>query len=144
MYCWCPYSSSFKFVCILVYLVQTFDLVLCWWQKVDTCHCSRASPTTKRSKIEYRVMADTSNHILCNMYMKRVKLHSLPIHWYYSYENTLELLEVEISPQKKIHIFFSSLATCNKMLLHTSIMASHDAHNMNFKLLMVGLFLREN
>ncbi len=47
--------------------------------------------TTKRSKIEYRVMADTSNHILCNMYVKNVKLHSLPIHWYYSYQNTLEL-----------------------------------------------------
>jgi hypothetical protein len=57
-------------------------------------------------------MAHTSNHILCNMYMKNVKLHSLPIHWYSSCQNTWELYQLKISQKnKKIHIFFSSFAT---------------------------------
>jgi len=56
-------------------------------------------------------MANTSNHILCNMYMKNVKLHSLSIHWYYSYQNTLELYQLKISQKTwKIHFFFSSFA----------------------------------
>jgi hypothetical protein len=43
----------------------------------------------KGSKIQYRVMADSSDHILCNVYMKKIKLRGLSIHWFYSCQNTL-------------------------------------------------------
>jgi len=68
-------------------------------------------------------MANTSDHILCNVYMKNIKLQSLCIHWYYSYQNTLELCQLEISQKNIIHIFFSSFPMCPKMLLHTTITA---------------------
>ncbi len=47
---------------ILVYLVQSFDVVVCWWP-------------------------DTEDHILCNVYMENVKFRTLSIHQYYCQNN---------------------------------------------------------
>jgi hypothetical protein len=56
---------------LLVYLVQNFDLVLCWWPKVYIGIASR------RPNMGW--WPDTEDHIFCNVCMEKVKFHTLPI-----------------------------------------------------------------
>jgi len=62
---------------ILVYLVQTFDLVLCWWPNIGIA--------SRRLNMGW--WPDTKDHILCNVYMKNVKLRTLSLHQYYCQNN---------------------------------------------------------
>jgi len=64
---------------ILVYLVQTFHLVQCWWPKVYIGIASR--------RPDMGGWLDTEDHILCNVYMKNVKFRTLSIHQYYCQKN---------------------------------------------------------
>jgi hypothetical protein len=51
----------------------------------------------------------------------------------------LEFYELKIPPQLKITFLFPVFLG-NKILPHSSLKSSHDAHNMNFKLLVAGPF----
>ncbi len=92
---------------ILVYLVETFGLVLCWWPKVYIGIASR------RTNMVW--WPDTEDHILCNVYMENVKFRTLSIHQYYSVPSGTYCLMFDWSHSLIFHIYYvASLQSLNR------------------------------